>query len=684
MSSPPNGRYKSQLFNFLSRKSRRLKDESDRALRKLKVAAVWGAQILLYPVYLLAQTSQLAGRQLQQATKEKPQLQTSGKKDRAKRPDSPPTPPPADTPIQQVLRAIAGQEESELVLNSAANSVGVSTNKAGFFNQVADAITFVSTTYFGFKFFNHNSASGSSHSSSSNLTLHPLNLPETVVVQTLQPKEAAEGTRSGQSLAAALHNQIVVRGVATQLATRSVVLVTAENQILDILTPQQQQKLQQRIRWELANYWRQWRLAQASAKGIVAQLRPPVNQRHLLPPVRLFWGVMAWVQKGPVAIAANLFQESTLVRWQETREDEEMGTGFSASGEGIGSIPPFRKNKALHPSSSLLLQPLIFLDRTLVAIEVRQKDFLAKLTPRSGEIKAIERSPLQRIQAVFSQPMQQPASADVNAQAHTQAHNIQALIQAAIDYFFGRRDGKLSWESTPEIDSDSHSQTNQISGGASASLASAQRHNPELTATGIADPWLTMNDLFGESDAPTASKQPAPTAPNRPLPRVAGKEQPSAHLPGKKTRIALPGASQQAYPAGDSLWKSIKLRLSFKQTILTPRKPTAPEQMAARPTQTPSTTKKSRKKDISGKITKAPAFQTPRVEAEEALPSSSSAIAQNNRTSFATHSPDWIEAEVTPSGYVKHPLEYLLEWLDKAMLWLENLLVKVWRWVKRM
>ncbi|MBD1897253.1 hypothetical protein [Coleofasciculus sp. FACHB-129] len=673
MSSPPNGRYKSKLFNFLSRKSRQLKDESDRAVRNLKVAAVWGAQILLYPVYLLAQTSQLAGRQLQQATQEKPQLH-SEKKDRA-RPKKPPTPPPTDTPIQQVLLAIAGQEESELLLNPAANSVVASSN-TGFFNQVADAINRVSTTYFGFKFFNHNGASGSP-SSSSNLILRPLNLPETVVVQTLQPKAAA-GISNGKSLAAALQNQIVVRGVATQLATRSVVLVTTENQILDILTPEQQQTLQQRIRWELANYWRQWRLAQALAKGIAAQLHLPVNQRHLLPPVRLFWGAIAWVQKGPVAIAANLFQESMLVRWQDTRE-EEIETRLNASRENIGSLPPFGNSKALHPSSSLLLQPLIFLDRTMVAIEVRQKDFLAKLTPHAGEIEANERSPLQRIQAVFTQPMRQPASPDVtDAQAH---NNIQGLIQAAIDYFFGRHNGKLPWESTPEIDSDPHSQTNQISGGASTSLASAQRNHPELTTTGVADPWLTMNDLFGKPDAPAASKQSTPTAPNRPLPRVAGKERPSAHLPGKKTRTALPGANQPEMPAENSVWRSIKLRLSFKQTILMPRKTPAPEQMAARPKPTPSTTKKSRKKD--GKTTKTPAFQTPRGETEGALPTLAPAIAQSNRTSFATHSPDWIEAEVTPAGYVKHPLEYLLEWLDKAMLWLETFLTKVWRWVKK-
>jgi hypothetical protein len=44
--------------------------------------------------------------------------------------------------------------------------------------------------------------------------------------------------------------------------------------------------------------------------------------------------------------------------------------------------------------------------------------------------------------------------------------------------------------------------------------------------------------------------------------------------------------------------------------------------------------------------------------------------------------PDWIETQATPSGYVKHPLEQVLGWLDSVMLWLEELVVKIWRWVR--
>ncbi len=45
---------------------------------------------------------------------------------------------------------------------------------------------------------------------------------------------------------------------------------------------------------------------------------------------------------------------------------------------------------------------------------------------------------------------------------------------------------------------------------------------------------------------------------------------------------------------------------------------------------------------------------------------------------------DWIETSATPTGYVKHPLERVLKSVDLAMLWLEELAVKVWRWVQQL
>uniref|UniRef100_A0ACD5H109 Uncharacterized protein n=1 Tax=Desertifilum tharense IPPAS B-1220 TaxID=1781255 RepID=A0ACD5H109_9CYAN len=89
------GRYQSRFLNFLHRQSLRLVDRSDRAWRHLKVATEWAAQAALYPIYLLLQTTQLAGKQLQQAVQQTlPRLQAG---------TEPSTPTP-DTPIESVLQ----------------------------------------------------------------------------------------------------------------------------------------------------------------------------------------------------------------------------------------------------------------------------------------------------------------------------------------------------------------------------------------------------------------------------------------------------------------------------------------------------------------------------------------------------------------------------------------------------
>ncbi len=43
---------------------------------------------------------------------------------------------------------------------------------------------------------------------------------------------------------------------------------------------------------------------------------------------------------------------------------------------------------------------------------------------------------------------------------------------------------------------------------------------------------------------------------------------------------------------------------------------------------------------------------------------------------------EWLEPESTPVGYVKHPLERILEGLDAIILWVEELVIKIWRWLR--
>jgi len=66
----PSGRYQSRLFSFFSQQSLRLKDRTSQAWRQVKLAAVWGTQIALYPIYALFQTGRLLDRQMGQAARQ--------------------------------------------------------------------------------------------------------------------------------------------------------------------------------------------------------------------------------------------------------------------------------------------------------------------------------------------------------------------------------------------------------------------------------------------------------------------------------------------------------------------------------------------------------------------------------------------------------------------------------------
>ncbi len=104
-------------------------------------------------------------------------------------------------------------------------------------------------------------------------------------------------------------NPYQIQALACAIDTHKIVLVLEDNVIFDILTPEQQQQIEHRIRLELARYW-QWR-RKLYLKS--APLALPDDRETLLPPIRVFRQLMAWIQSSPIAIAANLFQESEFV-----------------------------------------------------------------------------------------------------------------------------------------------------------------------------------------------------------------------------------------------------------------------------------------------------------------------------------------------------------------------------------
>lgn len=611
MSSAPTGRYQSRLFNFLNKQSQRLTDQYDRTIRHLKVATVWGAQILLYPIYMMVQGGLAAGRSLAQSAEAGwPQIKALTNTKPSE------TPPSADTPIERLLeeinrlalpqvknQAIAPEATSELITAATTNLVIASPQ------IIPHPQSIVSTT------------------------------PEAVV--SASPTDLNTTTQTSSW----------IQGVATLLENRALVLVTIENQTIDILTPQQQKKLASKISWELADQRRQWRLAEARAHRFAVPRLSALEQPRVLAPVKLFWHLMAWIQTSPIAIAANLFNESTLV---VTTNHHPL--------QLHQRIPP---QTALNSQELPQIAPqsaLFFLDRTVAELESHQlipgTEIVIALSERTTRsLQQHTQKLLQKLQTPFLKPNHTDAT-DIS-QPHTPG--IQSLIYAAVDYFFGKRTTKLPGTDFQESSTIPGKPQNHLS---------AQQSNLQFSPS-EPDPWLTWGDLYG-TQTPHQVQTSASTKTQK-----AHKQLPEAF------NSRIPGSSRK------SILGIVKRYLGFQQpsgklSVPTPREEkhtteSAPlvvqpsGKLGTRPK--PKSNSPSRQQKSASSAVKSPNKQALPAKTANAIAKSKSAAANGDLDA----APDWIETPATPNGYVKHPLEQLLEWLDSAMLWLEEFVVKIWR-----
>jgi hypothetical protein len=657
MSSGSPGRYQSRLFNFINRQSRRLSDQYNRTVRHLKVAAVWGVQILLYPVYLVAQAGLSAGRQLSCAAQAGwPQLKALTHS----RPQEPP--PAADTPIQHVLSEI---NTLELQLeNWTVGSFQV--------ESLAGDLTYPHPTHRGME------NAGATEKANVSLTLMPT---EKVTLASDNTSDEQPSTTSNLQPAAppqlsttdqqSSDDCCLIQGVGSLLATRTLVLVTVENQILDILTPQQQRKLASKISWEVANLRRQGRIAQASRHQFPQRPLTSLDKPRVFLPVRLFWQLMGWVQTSPVAIAANLFQESTLVTRGTPNPNQMLLPTYTLQRQRRLLMPndPERVNGQALESSIIntpIPKPIAFLDRTIAELESHQ------LVPGSEVIIALRdrtQKFLEPLQSKFITPEERVNSPEAS---QTNTFRIQALIYAAINYFFGRNPSTL-----PDAGSQGR-KTQQLSGRHSTALPP----NSELVDTSEPDPWLTWNDLFGNPEAEGLIENPTASA-------FLNKAKSQSQDP--KIQAQLPGALKGKIPVipRNSLWNVIKSSLSRKQPC---GKLSTSSSVKSRIERSESAVPTAKLKKQSGKNDSASIKRKTQFPVVPDARSANISPVKDTTTAITPPSscpdtdiepaPDWIETQATPTGYVKHPLERLLEWLDFAMLWLEELVIKVWRWVR--
>ncbi|MBD2080672.1 hypothetical protein [Leptolyngbya sp. FACHB-17] len=354
----------------------------------------------------------------------------------------------------------------------------------------------------------------------------------------------------------AVSNPYQIQAIASLVDTRNLVLILDGNIILDTLTPEQQRQIEHRIRLELARYW-QWR-RKLYLKS--APLSLPEDRETLLPPIRVFRQLMAWVQASPVAIALNLFQEAELV----TQPNE------------LDWFVPSVPLSAWNPSSLIGRSP----------------------NPKN-------------LTAWFAQL---PNFSD-----------LEALIWAAIRYFFGER----------------------------TQFAPTQAGLPGAVE---ASPSLGFAHLFRKNLATHDAQEPLILEG-----RATGFEEP-------RSFSFRPSLRQQVREALRKLSGAIAIQRKSKiivrqESLIVVQQETSIEQIYVE-ARSQLVSPESSSTEITSTHAHSPVART--AEPSEVV------------TAF-----DWIETPATHVEYVLTPWQKVLKWLDSGILWIEQRLVILWRWLTR-
>ncbi|NJN57086.1 MAG: hypothetical protein HC879_06060 [Leptolyngbyaceae cyanobacterium SL_5_9] len=305
---PSPGRYQSSVFNFLNRRSLQLSEQVRRTVRSVKMTASWSVQILLYPAYVAFQTGRVTAQQLRQAVQTTSlRLKTVEKAiQKVKHVNAPPRLEPSlssDTPIYRALQTVeafallptAKSPLERVSVSDLSIQADQASELAIHYRPAQPNATEDRTTDAEIVVSQNGAVSASAASENGAVSLISLT-----------------GATGGNGAARSLSLSGKIIGIASLLTSRSLVLVTNQGQLLDILTTEQQAQLHRRIVWEVAHYWRTRRDLWAQQPAPFPLPLPEVRQ-NALPPVRMVRRLMAWMQTSSVAIATNLFQESALV-----------------------------------------------------------------------------------------------------------------------------------------------------------------------------------------------------------------------------------------------------------------------------------------------------------------------------------------------------------------------------------
>lgn len=227
-----------------------------------------------------------------------------------------------------------------------------------------------------------------------------------------------------------------VQGIAVKLENRHLVLVSENNKVLDVLTIQQQGKLADSINSEVAEYWHSLKLVAVR------------KEQELLP------------------------------------EIDRILTKLTINNNSTTDLPE-SNNFNLNIQSAYPGKFLAFLDTTLAKLEAKT---IVPVKQHSQEIIQIAQTQLD-IFIYGKEQVEARGEMSVNADGlENQNLNISALIEAAINHFFGGRKipkfaENETFQKLPAKPVNKVSQNSQVQ-----------------TSNLIPDSWLTWGDLFGNVD----------------------------------------------------------------------------------------------------------------------------------------------------------------------------------------
>ncbi|UNU22818.1 hypothetical protein [Microcoleus vaginatus] len=652
MSNGYYGPYQSRLLNFISKQSRQVADNCDRTWRQIKEATLTATQILLYPAYLLVQSSRLLGRQLRESSQkvDLPELQEfvgdenpDGQQNWYQGEIS------EESSITEILHL------AENLLNSSQTAKTLATfplliNQGNAANDLPPAITF-----------------------KGQITKHQ-------TTSVLEYPLAKTG----------LEPQPKVEGIASFIPARTLVLVGKENQILDILTPEQQELLEGRITWEVANSGSERReITQKELKfnlGLESAAKKAQSR-----PMRRFWELMAWLQTSPVALKRNQFGESILavkksidrnaILVQKARPQIEAKTAqqsIAASNSIDHNTPKLETNfnsKFEHrPPTPLSFVTL--LDRAAVNLE----EFT--LPPSAKTIAAPTENPGVKIDTSGTETNLDFSARDI---LEKYARNIEQVIWSSVDHLLGKE--------TAASDNTEKSVAIQYY------LKQRQGQENTQISPEVDRPWLKWQDLFGEA-APQhlidASSEPQAAVPSRVAQAGSKVKEEMAELgelaEGRSTAVSI-----SPYP--EALHRLLG---QLKQSLLTKSPKSQPQTASDLSADLAVTQKNSSALAAESTPGRAPETQVPKntnpntrqnnqspaaITAQTrrytpATPATPAAAEPKNQHAGVQPEGEYLETKAESMGYIKHPLEQVLEWLDRVMLRLENIAEQLWNWAK--